>query len=135
MFRGVWASRFFPINILILLIATKERKSKMSATAAELTKVLTEKLHPQHLVNKKRWTDFQVILINLTKAKKVDDESGGCGEKFEIEIVSSEFEGKGLLDRHRYVNELLKAFLPKIHALSLKTLTPEQWEKKKNTNN
>jgi BolA protein len=34
---------------------------------------------------------------------QVEDKSGGCGAAFEVLIVSSLFEGKKLLDRHRWV--------------------------------
>jgi len=61
----------------------------------------------------------------------VEDTSGGCGAKFAVEIVSSQFDGKRLLDRHRMVNSALAEELKGIHALSLKmTLTPHQWNEK-----
>jgi stress-induced morphogen len=46
-------------------------------------------------------------------------------------IVSAAFDGKGLLEQHRMVNEVLKEPLAdqRIHALSLKTYSPAQWEK------
>lgn len=52
-----------------------------------------------------------------------------CGASFEIEIVSEEFEGKRLLDRHRMVNAALEEEMKDIHALSIKkALTPVQWQ-------
>jgi len=36
-----------------------------------------------------------------------------------------------LLDRHRMVNDTIKEQMKEIHALTLKTWTPEQWEQKK----
>ena len=46
-------------------------------------------------------------------------------------IVSPAFEGKGLLEQHRMVNEALKEAMDdqRIHALALKTFSPAQWEK------
>jgi BolA protein len=46
-------------------------------------------------------------------------------------IVSPAFEGKGLIDQHRMVNDALKEPMgdQRIHALSLKTYSPAQWEK------
>lgn len=61
----------------------------------------------------------------------VKDTSGGCGAMFELILVSPSFEGVGLLDRHRMVNEALAEELKSIHALSMKTWTPAQWENKK----
>lgn len=55
------------------------------------------------------------------------DESDGCGGKFNAVIVSSDFEGKSLLQRHRLVNGALSEELKTIHAFSQKTFTPQQW--------
>ncbi len=55
---------------------------------------------------------------------------GGDGTHFEAVIVSSAFEGKTLLQRHRLVNELLGEHLHtgELHAFSMQTLTPTQWQ-------
>ncbi|KAI5291975.1 cell separation during budding, partial [Ascosphaera acerosa] len=44
-------------------------------------------------------------------------------------IVSSAFQGKTLLARHRLVNAALKDEIAQIHAWTPRCLTPEQWEK------
>ncbi|KAI0275983.1 bola-like protein [Russula aff. rugulosa BPL654] len=62
---------------------------------------------------------------------EVEDNSGGCGEKYSVLIVSKEFEGKTTLARHRMVNEVLKTQIAQIHAFTQKTLTPQQWEAQK----
>jgi acid stress-induced BolA-like protein IbaG/YrbA len=51
----------------------------------------------------------------------------GDGRHFEAVIVSREFEGKGMLQRHKQVYQVLGDRMEKIHALSMRTLTPEQW--------
>ena len=61
---------------------------------------------------------------------EVVDQSDGCGGKFEAVIVSNQFEGRGLLARHRLVNTALAEELKTIHAFSQKTFTPEQWKQK-----
>lgn len=62
---------------------------------------------------------------------KVVDQSGGCGSAFEVtKVVSSSFEAKAPLARHRLVNAALKEELATIHALSIKRcLTPQEEEK------
>lgn len=55
------------------------------------------------------------------------------GAKFEVLTVSPVFEGKPLLQRHRAVNTALAKELELIHAITLKCLTPAQWEEKKKT--
>jgi acid stress-induced BolA-like protein IbaG/YrbA len=53
----------------------------------------------------------------------------GDGRHFEAVIVSEDFVGKGLLQQHKLVFQVLGDKMEKIHALSMKTLTPEQWAK------
>jgi len=62
---------------------------------------------------------------------EIVDESGCCGAKFNLILVAEGFEGVGLLDRQRLVNASLKDVMDDIHALSMKTWTPAQYEKKK----
>jgi acid stress-induced BolA-like protein IbaG/YrbA len=61
---------------------------------------------------------------------ETQDLTGG-GDHWQLIIVSPVFEGKGLLEQHRIVNEVLKEPLAdqRIHALALKTYSPAQWEK------
>ena len=50
------------------------------------------------------------------------------GFHLEAIIVSDNFENKSLIDRHKIVYGLLGDLLKhEIHALSMKTLTPEEW--------
>ncbi|KAK3024942.1 hypothetical protein RJ639_042946, partial [Escallonia herrerae] len=64
----------------------------------------------------------------------VIDTSGGCGASFQVEIVSEQFEGKRLLERHRMVNAALTEEMKDIHALSItKAVTPDQWKKQQDT--
>jgi len=61
---------------------------------------------------------------------ETQDLTGG-GDHWQVIIVSAAFEGKGLVEQHRMVNEVLKEPLAdqRIHALSLKTYSPAQWDK------
>ncbi|KAI1307557.1 Protein BOLA2 [Halotydeus destructor] len=60
---------------------------------------------------------------------QIVDVSCGCGAKFESTIVSEQFKGKSLIQRHRMVNLLIKDELKLIHAFSMNTLTPDQYAK------
>lgn len=57
----------------------------------------------------------------------VTDESGGCGARFDVVLVSRKFEGVPLLDRQKAVNAQLAEEMKTIHALTMKTWTPEQF--------
>jgi acid stress-induced BolA-like protein IbaG/YrbA len=62
---------------------------------------------------------------------EVSDLTGGL-DHFQVVIVSPLFEGKSLVDRHQMVQQPLRPAVEdgRIHALSLKTFTPEQWKKR-----
>lgn len=54
------------------------------------------------------------------------------GLHFEALVVSPVFEGKSLVEQHQLVMNSLKShFESTLHALSLKTLTPQEWNEKK----
>lgn len=61
---------------------------------------------------------------------RVDDLTGG-GDHFQVWVISEAFDGKSLVDQHQMVYGALKEALgsERIHALALKTYTPEQWER------
>jgi len=55
-------------------------------------------------------------------------EVSGDGHHFEATIVSEEFRGKSRVQQHQRVYQALgDKMKAEIHALSMQTLTPEQW--------
>jgi acid stress-induced BolA-like protein IbaG/YrbA len=62
---------------------------------------------------------------------EVRDTTGG-GDHFEALVVSANFEGKGLVERHQAVYGALgDAMRARVHALTLKTLTPSQYQNRR----
>ena len=58
---------------------------------------------------------------------------GDDGTHFEATIVSAAFEGKSMLAQHQMVYAALgDRMRAEIHALSMKTLTPDAWKKLNN---
>jgi acid stress-induced BolA-like protein IbaG/YrbA len=53
----------------------------------------------------------------------------GTGDHFEARVVSVAFAGKTMVEQHQMVYAPLQALLQtgELHALSLRTFTPEQW--------
>ncbi|MDR3300065.1 MAG: BolA family transcriptional regulator [Candidatus Accumulibacter sp.] len=53
----------------------------------------------------------------------------GDGQHFEALIVSTHFAGKNRVQRQQMVNAVLRPWFDsgELHALSMKTLTPEEW--------
>ena len=67
----------------------------------------------------KRWIEEG---LNNSSAEVVGD-----GRHFEAVVISPGFDGKLMLEQHRMVYSGLGDKMEIIHALSLKTYTPEQW--------
>ena len=59
---------------------------------------------------------------------KVEDLTGG-GDHYQVTVVSSKFEGRTLVQQHQLVYGAVREAMSSeaIHALALKTYTPEIW--------
>jgi len=58
----------------------------------------------------------------------------GDGHHFEAVVVSNAFVGKSRVQRHQLVYQTLgDRMREEIHALSIKTYTPEEWENSRKT--
>ncbi len=71
---------------------------------------------------KNQLPDAQVKVIDLKNGADI-------GDHLEAIVVSSAFEGKRTVQQHQLVNKAVKEALNSgaIHALALKTYTPEAW--------
>jgi acid stress-induced BolA-like protein IbaG/YrbA len=60
---------------------------------------------------------------------QVQDLTGG-GDHYQVTVISSQFEGKGLVQQHQLVYSAVRQAMSSeaIHALALKTYTPQDWE-------
>ena len=62
--------------------------------------------------------------------QQIHTEVSGDGAHFEAIVVSAEFTGKSRIQRHQRVYQALgDRMRDEIHALSMKTYTPQEWEK------
>ncbi|MGQ9869656.1 BolA family protein [Leptodesmis sp.] len=52
------------------------------------------------------------------------------GEHYEVTVVSSQFEGKGLVQQHQLVYRAIQQEMLSgaIHAMAVKTYTPQAWQ-------
>ena len=75
----------------------------------------------------------EMILAELPDAQiQVQDLTGG-GDHYQVTVISSQFAGKGLVQQHQLVYGALRQAMSTeaIHALALKTYTPETWQTSK----
>lgn len=86
-------------------------------TKAQIEQILTERFHPVKL----KVTDDSRSHAGHNPA------AAGGNTHFSVEIVSNEFTGKKLIERHRMVYAVLNEGLQThIHALAIKALSPEE---------
>lgn len=59
----------------------------------------------------------------------VQDLTGG-GDHYQATVVSAEFDGKSLVQQHQLIYRSVDQVMAseQLHALALKTYTPEQWQ-------
>jgi BolA-like protein 1 len=98
-----------------LNITSTRRSMSSKPVQTAITKKLTEALNPSFLE-----------VVNESYKHNVPE---GSESHFKVCVVSTEFEGKSPIQRHRVVNTLLKKELEAgLHALSIQAKTPAQWQ-------
>ena len=76
---------------------------------------------------------FKPTLLNIINESNKHNVPKGSESHFKVLIVSNEFEGKSLIERHRMVNKALADELKtSVHALSIQAVTPTQWSANSN---
>ncbi len=71
----------------------------------------------------------QIVEAGIPGSKAEVRDMTGTNDHFELRVVSSAFEGKKPVERHRMVYAAIgPAVGGEIHALALKTLTPKEAE-------
>lgn len=71
------------------------------------------------------------ILEALPDSEVEVRDTTGTGDHFEARVVSPAFAGKPMVQQHKLVYAPLQQWLDtgELHALALKTYSPEQWKK------
>lgn len=81
---------------------------------SNIERKLTDALDPEHLE-----------VVNESSMHNVPP---GSESHFKVTVVSHNFDGQGLVSRHRTINQVLAEELNgRIHALALHTMTPDEW--------
>ena len=72
------------------------------------------------------------ILKEIPGAIVYVDDPNNDGEHFQAIVISDTFNSMSLVKQHQLVmNSLKQEFATRVHALQLKTFTPEKWEQQK----
>jgi len=71
----------------------------------------------------------QLISQSLPNSQIEVEDTTGTLDHFQVLVISPEFQGKTLVEQHQMVYRALgDAMKEAIHALALKTYSPEQWK-------
>jgi len=82
----------------------------------------------QQQIEQKLSAQFAPLHLEVKNESHMHDVPEGSESHFRVVLVSIQFEGKPLIQRHRAVNAVLDQELKgEIHALALHTMTPEEW--------
>ena len=85
----------------------------------------------QRKIEQKLREGFEPLHLEVANESHMHNVPEGSESHFKIIAASSAFEGMSLLARHRMVNQLLAHELANgVHALTMHTMTPEEWFKK-----
>jgi acid stress-induced BolA-like protein IbaG/YrbA len=70
-----------------------------------------------------------MIKAGLPDAEVQVQDLTGTRDHYQVVVVSSQFEGKRLIQQHQLVNGSVQAAMATgaLHALTMKTYTPEEW--------
>jgi BolA family transcriptional regulator, general stress-responsive regulator len=85
----------------------------------------------QDTIEQKIRDRLKPVHLEVRNESHMHNVPAGSESHFKVTVVSGQFEGKLPLARHRLLNETLAAELAgPVHALSLHTLTPAEWQAK-----
>jgi BolA protein len=82
----------------------------------------------QQQIERKLSEQFAPLHLEVENESHMHNVPEGSESHFRVVLVSEQFEGRPLVQRHRAVNSVLAGELKgPVHALALHTMTPEEW--------
>lgn len=88
-------------------------------------------MNTQSAIEQKLQESLSPLHLEVHNESHMHNVPEGSESHFKIVAASSAFEGKALLTRHRMINQLLAHELANgVHALTMHTMTPEEWFQK-----
>jgi len=83
----------------------------------------------ESVITQKLTNEFKPVYLDVINESYMHNVPKGSETHFKVVVVSSSFNDKPLIQRHRMVNDILKEELTSgVHALSIQAKTPEQWD-------
>ncbi len=86
-------------------------------------------MNVQETIEEKLRRDLDPLHLEVINESSMHNVPPGSESHFKVFVVSERFAGENRINRQRAVNRTLKEELAgPVHALSMHTLTPEEWE-------
>lgn len=83
----------------------------------------------QSTIESKLRSALSPIHLEVVNESHLHSVPPGSESHFKVIVVSAAFAGRSLIEQQRLVNQVLAAELSGgIHALAMKTITPEKWQ-------
>ena len=101
-----------------------------TASTDRLRVVYAARVIVQRRIEEKLTALLAPLHLTVENESHMHSVPAGSETHFKVLVVSAAFEGVSLVDRQRRVNDALKDELATgVHALTMRTLTPEEWER------
>ncbi|MEE6491328.1 hypothetical protein FKM82_016180 [Ascaphus truei] len=129
--HGLSSSSFFPVPMLSLRLLQTSRRIPWTLVKLQCSsKSQPNMAKPVELsIRSKLTQNLAPVHLEVHNESSMHAVPKGSETHFKVVVVSETFAGKSLIQRHRLVNEVLKAELDgPVHALSIQAKTPQQWE-------
>ena len=81
----------------------------------------------QQTIESRLNTKFKIEHLVIENESNMHNVAPGSESHFKVTLVTEDFNELMLINRHRLVIKALEQEMQKIHALSLHTMTPEEW--------
>jgi len=81
----------------------------------------------QIVIEQKLTNHFKPSFLSVVNESYKHGVPKGSESHFKVVVVSENFNGQSLIQRHRSVNTVIKDEVERIHALSIQAKTAEQW--------
>ena len=79
-------------------------------------------------IENKLVSDFDLDYVEVVNESRFHNVPENSETHFKVTLISSQFQGRRLIERHRAVNKVLTEELSgPVHALAIHTYTPEEW--------
>ena len=85
----------------------------------------------QEIIERKLVDEIPLLGLDVINESHMHNVPAGSESHFKVVVISDDFQGQRLIQRHQRINKILADELTGgVHALSIQAMTKEEWDKK-----